>query len=135
MSILILHAKIISSYCRTRARQRTLHYQGPKTWNDLPHDMKTLRWITDIEMATSNERTNERTDERSEERKSVIYEQTNEPMNKLILMLKLTTYIFTCILLVINYFGYYIFMFKNNEKAHQRHENYIYIQCSKPVAI
>ena len=36
--------KLHAAYCRTRARQRTLHYQGPKTWNDLPHDMKTLRF-------------------------------------------------------------------------------------------
>ena len=47
MSILILHAKIVSCILPTAehgARQRTLHYQGPKTWNDLPHDMKTLRF-------------------------------------------------------------------------------------------
>ena len=33
-----------AAYCRTRTRQRTLHYQGPKIWNDLPHDMKTLHF-------------------------------------------------------------------------------------------
>ena len=38
------HCRLHTAFCRTRTRQRTLHYQGPKIWNDLPHDMKTLRF-------------------------------------------------------------------------------------------
>ena len=38
------NCKLHAPYCRTRTRQRTLYYQDPKIWNDLPQYMKTLRF-------------------------------------------------------------------------------------------
>ena len=42
----LFNNKVPWSYLMSRrlATQRTLHYQGPKIWNDLPHDMKTLHF-------------------------------------------------------------------------------------------